>query len=354
MSGKCKIYWGLWPFSVLFGIGVRVRNLLFDVGWLHEERFPLPVICIGNLTVGGTGKTPHTEYLIRLLQNSFRLAVLSRGYKRKSKGFVLASSTSRMEDIGDEPYQMYTKFPSVTLAVDENRCHGIEQLLAIKEPPIEVVLLDDAFQHRYVQADKNIVLIDYNRPVHEDCLLPAGRLRESVQALKRADYIIVTKCPKSIQPIEKRILSKHLKIKPYQQLFFTTLEYGKIKPLFPQYESIVPDRSSSILCLTGIAQPGPYIDHLKTFTSDITEIRYPDHHHFSKKDFQQIARAFESIENPKKYIFTTEKDAVRLKACPLPEELQRVIYYIPVEPVFIDQDDLLLNEISEYVRKNQR
>ena len=343
----------LLPLSVIYGVVTGVRNFLFHIGILKSQTFRIPVICVGNITVGGTGKTPHTELIISELKKKFRVACLSRGYKRKTRGFILANEHSTAAEIGDEPMQIKSKYPDILVACDGNRVRGIQKLLALPEPP-EVILLDDAFQHRYVQADKNIVLIDYNRPVHEDCLLPAGRLRESVQALKRADYIIVTKCPKSIQPIEKRILSKHLKIKPYQQLFFTTLEYGKIKPLFPQYESIVPDRSSSILCLTGIAQPGPYIDHLKTFTSDITGIRYPDHHHFTKKDFQHITRTFESIENPKKYIFTTEKDAVRLKACPLPEELQRVIYYIPVEPVFIDQDDLLLNEISEYVRKNQR
>ena len=341
------------PLSFLYGIGVGIRNFLFNTGILKSKEFNIPVICVGNITVGGTGKTPHTEYLLSRLQNDFRVACLSRGYKRQTSGFQLATPHSNAEEIGDEPLQIKHKFPKVIVAVDENRVRGIEHLLALPERP-EVIILDDAFQHRSVKAGKNIVLVDYNRPVFKDCLLPAGRLRETPKGLKRADYIIVSKCPPTLTPIEKRILFKHLKIKPYQQLFFTTLEYGKIKPLFPQYESIVPDRSSSILCLTGIAQPGPYIDHLKTFTSDITEIRYPDHHHFSKKDFQQIARAFESIENPKKYIFTTEKDAVRLKACPLPEELQRVIYYIPVEPVFIDQDDLLLNEISEYVRKNQR
>lgn len=179
MSGKCKIYWGLWPFSVLYGIGVRVRNLLFDRGLLRQERFPLPVICIGNLTVGGTGKTPHTEYLIRLLHGSFRLAVLSRGYKRKSKGFVLASPASRMEDIGDEPFQMARKFPDIRVAVDGDRCEGIHRLMAPEgAPDTEVVLLDDAFQHRYVQPGLNLLLMDYHRPVECDQLLPAGRLRE--------------------------------------------------------------------------------------------------------------------------------------------------------------------------------
>ena len=287
----------LLPLSVIYGVVTGVRNFLFHIGILKSQTFRIPVICVGNITVGGTGKTPHTELIISELKKKFRVACLSRGYKRKTRGFILANEHSTAAEIGDEPMQIKSKYLDILVACDGKRVRGIQKLLALPEPP-EVILLDDAFQHRYVQADKNIVLIDYNRPVHEDCLLPAGRLRESTQALKRADYIIVTKCPKNIQPIEKRILSKHLKIKPYQQLFFTTLEYGKIKPLFPQYESIIPDRSSSILCLTGIAQPGPYIDHLKTFTSDITGIRYPDHHHFTKKDFQHITRTFESIENP--------------------------------------------------------
>lgn len=303
----------------------------FISGILKSQTFRIPVICVGNITVGGTGKTPHTELIISELKKKFRVACLSRGYKRKTRGFILANEHSTAAEIGDEPMQIKSKYPDILVACDGNRVRGIQKLLALPEPP-EVILLDDAFQHRYVQADKNIVLIDYNRPVHEDCLLPAGRLRESVQALKRADYIIVTKCPKSIQPIEKRILSKHLKIKPYQQLFFTTLEYGKIKPLFPQYESIVPDRSSSILCLTGIAQPGPYIDHLKTFTSDITGTGIRIIIISPKKIFSRLP----GLSNPSKIrrnIYSPpEKDAVRLKACPLPEELQRVIYYIPVDP----------------------
>lgn len=220
MSGKCKIYWGLWPFSVLFGIGVRVRNLLFDVGWLHEERFPLPVICIGNLTVGGTGKTPHTEYLIRLLQNSFRLAVLSRGYKRKSKGFVLASSTSRMEDIGDEPYQMARKFPAIHVAVDGDRCRGIRQLTSPQgAPDTEVILLDDAFQHRYVRPGLRILLMDYHRPVECDQLLPAGRLREPASGKKRADLLIVTKCPPTLSLEECERIRQRIQLLPHQEVF---------------------------------------------------------------------------------------------------------------------------------------
>ncbi len=343
----------LLPLSIIYGFITGIRNFLFHIGILKSQSFKVPIICIGNITVGGTGKTPHTELLISALQKKFRVACLSRGYKRKTRGFILADEKSTAAEIGDEPMQIKHKFPDILMACDANRVRGIRKLLTLPSPP-EVILLDDAFQHRYVQADKNIVLVDYNRPVQEDCLLPAGRLRESVHALKRADYIIVTKCPSDIQPIEKRIISKHLKIKPYQQLFFTTLKYGDIHPLFPEGLPVQPETDSSILCVTGIAQPGPYVEHLRTFTPNIIEMPYPDHHHFSARDLQQIQKTFDAIPNGKKYIFTTEKDAVRLQTALLPEQLKPVIYYIPIEPVFIHKEDLLLNEISEYVRKNQR
>lgn len=343
----------LFPFSLLYGIVTGTRNFMFHTGLLKSKRFPIPVLCVGNITVGGTGKTPHTELIIAELKKKFRVACLSRGYKRKTSGFVLSTPQSTAKEIGDEPMQIKHKFPDIIVACDGNRVRGIEKLLAM-EPSPEVVILDDAFQHRYVQADKNIILVDYNRPVYEDCLLPAGRLRENANALKRADYIIVTKCPPKIQPIERRILSKHLKIKPYQQLFFTTLAYGPIQRLSSKAENISPGKTSAILCVTGIAQPAPYVEHLRTFTPDITEIRYPDHHHFTTKDIQRIEEAFQKIKNKEKYIFTTEKDAARLKTCELPKELKRKIYYIPVVPVFIEHEDLFLNEISEYVRKNKK
>ena len=343
----------LLPLSIIYGIVTGTRNFLFHIGILKSQSFNVPVICVGNITVGGTGKTPHTELLINELRKKFRVACLSRGYKRKTSGFILADEHSTARQIGDEPMQIKSKFPDILIACDSNRVRGIQKLLALQLPP-EVIILDDAFQHRYVQADKNIVLVDYNRPVHEDCLLPAGRLRENISALKRADYIIVTKCPKNIQPIDQRILSKHLKIKPYQQLFFTTLTYGKIQALSTKAEHITLHAGSSIVCVTGIAQPGPYIKYLETYTSDITEIRYPDHHNFTKKDIEHINTIFQSIKNKEKYIFTTEKDAVRLKACELPKELKRRIYYIPIVPEFVNQKNVFLTEISEYVRKNQK
>lgn len=343
----------LLPLSIIYGVVVGIRNFLFHIGILKSRRFSVPVLCVGNITVGGTGKTPHTELIIAELRKNFRVACLSRGYKRKTSGFILSDEKSTAREIGDEPMQIKNKFPDILVACDSNRVRGIEKLQALPQPP-EVVVLDDAFQHRYVQADKNIILVDYNRPVYDDCLLPAGRLRENTGSLKRADYIIVTKCPSNLQPIERRILSKHLKIKPYQHLFFTKLGYGPITSLSSKAEQITLQPDSHILCLTGIAQPGPYVEHLKTYTSHITELRYSDHHHFTKKDIQHIERTFQEIKHAEKYIFTTEKDAVRLKTTELPKELKRQIYYIPVVPVFIQDEDLFLNEITEYVRKNQK
>lgn len=343
----------LLPLSIIYGIIIEIRNLFFQIGILKSQSFKVPVLCIGNITVGGTGKTPHTELLIAELKKKFRVACLSRGYKRKTSGFILAAPHSTASQIGDEPLQIYNKFPDILMACDANRVRGIKKLLS-QTPAPEVIILDDAFQHRYVQADKNIVLIDYNRPIHEDLLLPAGRLRESVHALKRADYIIITKCPSNMQPIERRILYKHLKIKPYQQLFFTRLEYGEIHNLFSEIVPFKPTSTAHILCVTGIAQPAPYVEHLKTFTPNVKELHYPDHHHFTPKDIQRIEQVFQKMENKEKYIFTTEKDAVRLKDCELPAEMKGCIFYIPVVPIFLQNENLFLNEISEYVRKNQK
>lgn len=343
----------LLPLSALYGIGTGIRNHLFNTGVLKSKEFSTPVICVGNITVGGTGKTPHTELILSELKKEFRVACLSRGYKRKTSGFILAGKNSTAHDIGDEPMQMKNKFPDIIVACDTQRVRGIERLLALPEKP-QVIVLDDAFQHRYVKAGINILLIDYNRPVYNDYLLPAGQLRERKGAMKRADYIIVTKCPCDLLPIDKRIISKHLKIKAYQQLFFTTMQYGPTRSISPAAKQAAPRDTSAILCITGIAQPEPYTEHLKQYTRNITELRYPDHHNFSKKDIQYIQRTFEGIQNPDKYIFTTEKDAVRLMACNLPQELQKNIYYIPIEPVFTNKKEKLINELKEYVTKNKR
>lgn len=343
----------LLPFSALYGLGVGTRNFLFDTGILKSRSFKIPVLCIGNITVGGTGKTPHTELLIDTLRRDFRVACLSRGYKRKSSGFVLASASSTASELGDEPFQIHRKFPDILVACDADRARGIEKLSALPEPP-EVILLDDAFQHRHVKAGKNIVLIDYHRPVTKDCLLPAGRLRERSSALKRADYLIVTKCPPVLSPIERRLFYKRLKVKPYQKLFYTRTGYGEIKPLEGPGRDIRVDQECHILCVTGIAQPAPYIEYLKGLTPKVTEMRYPDHHAFTPHDLKEITKKFQNLPDKKKYIFTTEKDAVRLLSASLPEALKGHIHYIPIVPEFVKDQELFFTEIIEYVRKNQK
>lgn len=262
-----QIYRSLLPLAWLYGVGVRLRNSLFNRGVLHSHTFSVPVICIGNLTVGGTGKTPHTEYLIRLLHREWQVAVLSRGYKRKSKGFVLGNPETPIEEIGDEPYQMLHKFPDIYVAVDRDRCYGIRLLTdGHTAPGTRVILLDDAFQHRYVNAGVTILLIDYHRLITRDALLPAGRLREPVSGKVRADILIVTKCPPGLDTDIQNAIRKELAPLPRQELFFTTLAYGKLQPLFVE----APERSLEsvrtdeyILLLTGIASPAPLIKNCR-------------------------------------------------------------------------------------------
>lgn len=355
---KVKIYYSLLPFAWLYGLVVRIRNWLFDRQWLTSRTFPLPVIAVGNLTVGGTGKTPHTEYLIGLLQNRFRVAVLSRGYKRKSKGFLLATPAVRMEEIGDEPFQMFTKFPSVTVAVDADRCHGIDSLMKCSFSAPQVVLLDDAYQHRYVKPGMTILLTDYNRLFTRDCMLPAGRLREPSEGKRRADVVIVSKCPENLSKVEQEQLRHELSLQPSQQLYFTTLKYGKLCPLFTAVPGLRLNelkKDSHILLLTGIASPALLIRDLKVYVSDIHPVTFPDHHAFTVADMQRIVSCFETLP-ANKMILTTEKDAARLVSHPLlPDSLKSYIYVLPVEICFLDGQQILFNQkIIEYVTENSR
>lgn len=351
----------LYPVSLLYGTGVWLRNKLFDWNFYKERSFKLPIICIGNLTVGGTGKTPHTEYLIRLLQNQFQVAVLSRGYKRKSKGFQLASPQSTVNQLGDEPFQMKQKYPNIHMAVDANRCHGIEQIC--KNPisaDTDVILLDDAYQHRYVKAGLNILLIDYNRPINEDQLLPCGQLREHETGKYRAHIVIVTKCPKTLTPMDFRVMTKQLNLFAFQQLYFSTLQYGKLYPLFTagkEYplNSIHPD--IHILLVTGIASPQKLEEDLSEYNQNIHSISFGDHHKFTANDMLLIQNNFDKLPEHKRMLITTEKDAVRLKAesSMLSASIKPYIYVLPIEVAFLqDQQDLFNNNIIDYVRKNPR
>ena len=359
-KSQIKINKWLYPASWIYGAGVWLRNKLFDWGYYKERSFNLPIICIGNLTVGGTGKTPHTEYLVKLLQKNYQVAVLSRGYKRKSKGFVLAKENTSVHQLGDEPYQMKQKFPSIHMAVDVNRCHGIEQLCkANVTPTTDVVLLDDAFQHRHVKAGLNILLVDYNRMITEDALLPAGRMREPISGKDRAHIVIITKCPKDMKPMDFRVLQRQMNLYAFQQLYFTTLDYGRLRPLFnggKKYaiQNIHP--AVHILLVTGIASPQVLEDDLSAINTHIHMLAYGDHHDFTDNDMLEIEKHFHRLPEGRRMIITTEKDAVRMVSHPqLPETIKPYIYVLPIEIVFLqDQQEMFNKYILDYVRKNSR
>lgn len=360
-----KIHKWLYPISWLYGAVIATRNKLFDWGVLHSKSFEIPVICIGNLSVGGTGKTPHTEYLIKLLCDKYHVAVLSRGYKRRTKGYVLATPKSTAQAIGDEPYQMYSKFPTVTFAVDENRCRGIERLLTLKDKPTNAILLDDAFQHRYVKPGLSILLTDYHRLFCDDKLLPAGHLRESISAKDRAHIVIVTKCPRDLKPIDYNIIAKRLSLYPYQQLFFSTLCYGNLQSVFPETSSgkkiKIKDtesflKNTRVLLITGIASPTPLLEKLKEYTTQVDLISFDDHHNFSHKDMLLIKERFNKLKGEQKLIITTEKDATRLIDHPnLSEELKPFIFTLPIEIEILQEQQMKFNQhIINYVRENTR
>jgi tetraacyldisaccharide 4'-kinase len=352
-----KINDWLLPLSWLYGLGVKLRNDMFEIGLLKSRSFDTPVISVGNITVGGTGKTPHVEYLIRLLQDKFKVAVLSRGYKRKSHGFVLAEKDTPQRMIGDEPYQMHRKYPNIYIAVDKNRCHGIEKLTDNDiVNGTDVILLDDAYQHRYVNPGINILLVDYHRLIIYDKLLPAGRLREHETGKSRANIVIITKCPKDLKPMEIRVLIKAMNLFPYQTLFFTTLEYKKLHPIFEGSMKELEDmKEMNILLLTGIASPQQMILDIKPYCGSITPLSFSDHHAFTTKDVQTINNTFASLPSPKA-IITTEKDESRiLDVNGFSEEVMGNIYTLPVEIKFMQDEDKMFNEnIIGYVQKNSR
>jgi tetraacyldisaccharide 4'-kinase len=351
----------LYPFSLLYGLITGVRNFLYNSGVLTSHEFRLPVICVGNITVGGTGKTPHTEYLISLLKEDFNVAILSRGYKRKSRGFRLAEPLSIVKDIGDEPLQMYRKFPEISVAVDRNRVHGINAILKEK-PETEVIILDDAFQHRRIKPGFSILLSDFDRLIIKDHLLPYGNLRESIKNINRADIILITKCPENISPIQRRILVKEINKAPYQKLFFTSLKYAEPLRVFNSnnsgdvFSDVSQRKPMEIIMVTGIANPQPLKEHIQNKFGEIVHLDFHDHHNYTNNDIKRITSAWDNILSPSKYVFTTEKDAVRLmEFTNIAEPLRSSLYYIPIEISFLNNDkDEFDNMIVDYARKNRR
>ena len=327
----------LMPLSWLYGLGVDIRNALFDMGVLPSVSYDIPIINVGNITVGGTGKTPTVEYLIRLLAERYRVAVLSRG----------------------EPWQIKQKFPDVIVAVDANRRRGIERLMtdeATKD--VDVILLDDAFQHRYVKAGHNILLVDYHRIISDDCLLPAGRLRERPSSSTRASTIIVTKCPQHINAMGFRVILSSLNIRPYQQLFFSTFTYETMHQLWGdgmlEPETLRKD-NTHVLLLTGIGNPRQMEQDVRKFVQHVNTLTFPDHHYFTKRDVDTINRALQDLPQPH-IIITTEKDAARLLHLEgLTEEVKRCTYVFPIGiSIMREEKEKFDKTINDYVQENKR
>ncbi|MBI5857422.1 MAG: tetraacyldisaccharide 4'-kinase [Sphingobacteriales bacterium] len=343
----------LLPFALVFWIGIKIRNWLYDQNIFKSASFGLPLICIGNLSVGGTGKSPMVEYLVEKLKDRFKVATLSRGYKRKTKGYALANENSTALEIGDEPMQFHLKFPDVPIAVGEKRIEAIPQLLHDK-PDTQAIILDDAFQHRAIKAGLNILLTEYNNLFTRDFFLPTGDLRDVKTSAKRADIIIVTKCKADLTTVEKEELIKEIKLLPGQRIFFTAIEYGDTYHIKASGSSGVNEKKE-ILLVTGIANPRPLKMMLEQQSKTYYMMQYPDHHIFTIDDLNDIKKRFESIDSKNKMILTTEKDAVRLvkfqkEICELP------LYVIPVRHHFLFNegemfDKLVIGFITNFKRQ---
>ena len=335
----------LYPISKLYGIGMVVRNKMFDYGVLKQQEFDIPIVVVGNLAMGGTGKTPHVEYIVESLLGKYNIGVLSRGYRRATKGFVLASPQSRPEDIGDESYQIYRKFgPDITVAVCEKRSEGIRQMREINRD-LNMIILDDAFQHLYVKPSVSVILTEYKRPIVYDKILPYGRLRESARALNRADIVVVTKCPIDMKPMHYRLFEENLKLFPFQKLYFSRYNYGHLVPIFPEETADIPaldcqKADTAILVITGVANPKPFVRFLRRHKAKVKLKRFTDHHNFTASDMDDITRLFDELSSDNKFIVTTEKDAVRILNNPyFPHRLKRSIFYVPIKVEFIDRGE---------------
>ena len=316
----------LLPFAILYGLGVRLRHFLYDRGWLSSKRYPFPILCVGNLAVGGTGKTPMVEYLVRLLGQE-QVAILSRGYRRKTRGFILADDSATAMTLGDEPYQYHRKFPRATVTVCESRQEGIERLL--ENPHFKYIILDDAFQHRKVQAGTNLLLTSYDKLYTQDFLLPVGSLRDIRSRARKAQIIIVTKCPELTQAEQEKIIQQ-LKPLPSQKVYFTTIAYSDRVYSHEDSQALKDFIATPFTLVTGIANPTPLVDFLEKQGASFEHLAYSDHHHFSNRELEFLRQ--------KERILTTEKDYVRL------EGALSTLYYLPIETQFLNDQRLIFND----------
>jgi tetraacyldisaccharide 4'-kinase len=338
----------LLPFALLYWLGISIRNWLYNRNILESASFGLPLICIGNLSVGGTGKSPMVEYLLASLKDSFRLATLSRGYKRKTKGYALANEQTSALEIGDEPMQFHLKYPDVPVAVGEARIEAIAQLLHDR-PDTQAIILDDAFQHRSVKPGLNILLTEFNNLFTRDFYLPTGDLRDLKSSYKRAEIIIVTKCRQGLAIAEKEKIIKEISPLPHQQVFFTALEYGKMYHISSR-ETFVPDGKTEVLLVTGIANPRPLKRMLEEQSSSYQMLQFPDHHIFTIDDLDEIRQKFRQIGTDNKIILTTEKDAVRLAK--FTEQITELPFYVlPVRHRFLFEEGSIFDRsVADFIK----
>lgn len=348
----------LLPFSAIYGIIIWVRNLLFDLGFLPQVEFDLPVISVGNISVGGTGKTPHVEYLIELLRDEFKIATLSRGYGRRTRQFLIATEQSTAEEIGDEPRQLKQKYPDITVAVDRRRVNGLRMLMK-QDPAIDLVLLDDAYQHRYIKPGFSILLIDFNRPLNRNFLLPAGTLREPARNRDRANMILVTKSPVRMKPMEMRQYVVALGLQIRQHLFFTTISYDSMHPVYdiadPHDHEYFKKMRPPLLLVTGIADPRAVKKFARNISTRISSITFPDHHRYTAGDLERIEKEYLDMDSKDALIITTEKDAMRFQDMDPPDHIRRSMYMVKIKVRFLNNDATNFNkQIFNYVRSNKR
>lgn len=354
MSLRKNIAWLLFPLTCWYAVGVWCRNMLFALGIKKQEAPHITTIGVGNLSTGGTGKTPHVEYLLRLLADKYSTAVLSRGYKRQSKGFVLDDGGHDPRQLGDEPAMLADKFPHVQVAVCEQRVEGVRRLMAqerveqqgdeevhISTAP-QLVILDDVFQHRQIKPSINILLTEYAHPFYRDHILPFGDLREFKSGRHRAGIVIVTKCPAVLNPIERHNIVQDLHLLNYQKVFFSYFKYGPLRTLEGKEVDIDLRRVDNVLAVTGIAHPEPLVAEMRQHTR-VRHLAFADHHNFSSRDLSQIKSAFDSLSGSNNIIVTTEKDAARLagRLAGLP------VYMQPIEVAFHRHADMDFDQIIE-------
>ena len=350
----------LYPFSFLYGTIVTGRNLLFNIGILRSRPFPLWVICIGNLSAGGTGKSPHSEYIARLMERLTKshanldlhfdkIGIISRGYGRINRGFLLVNNSSNAREIGDEPMQLKRRLKDIYIGVDENRVRGIKILLSLN-PQLRMIIMDDGFQHRYVKPTLSILLTNYNDPFYNDHILPAGRLREPKRGYKRAKYIIVTNVPVNITDVEKKLVLKNINPTSHQKVFFSSIYYEALSPVFKTTNPIPAiDKDCTVLLLTGIANTHSIYNHMAEIARDVVHIPYADHHIYTPADIAKVVKAFNAISNPNKFIVTTEKDSVRLHLGDLMKDFGTApIFFLPIHVKVHEEKDFeeaLLNNL---------